>query len=61
MEVGVAKGSEFRNRWALWEADWKEFFVFVTREVRFDARREDFRGGKAVLVEDKERFVVDAA
>lgn len=63
VEVGVAKGSEFRKVCALWEAEWKEFFVFVTSEVRFDARREDFRGVKEVLVlEDmRDRFVVDAA
>jgi hypothetical protein len=65
LEVGVAKGSEYRNVWALWEAEWKELFVFVTRELKFDARREDFRGGgKAVLVllEDmRERSVVEAA
>jgi hypothetical protein len=61
-EVGVAKGSELRNVCALCEADWKEFFVFVTRDVRFDARREDFLGGKVLVVEDMSaRSVVDAA
>jgi hypothetical protein len=38
--------------------------VFVTRDVRFDARREDFRGSRAalVLVEDmRDRLVVEAA
>ena len=63
--VGEAKGSELRNVCALWEADWKEFFVLVTREVRFDARREDFLGGKRPLSGEldvmRERFVVDAA
>ena len=63
VEVGVANGSELRKVCALWEADWKEFLVFVTSEVRFDARRDDFRGGNGVLVLEvmRERFVVDAA
>jgi hypothetical protein len=65
LEVGVAKGSEYRNVWALWDADWKELFVFVTRELRFDARREDFRGGGnavlALLKDMRERSVVEAA
>lgn len=59
-EVGVANGSEFRNEC---EADWRLAFVFVTSEVRFECRREDLRGGRGVfvVVEARERFVVDAA
>ncbi len=56
----VAKGSEFKKEW---EADCRLFFVFVTREVRFDARREDLRGvrlGEEELVV-RDRFVVEAA
>jgi hypothetical protein len=55
VEEKLAKGSEFRKEW---EADWKLFLVFVTREVRFDARREALRGGK---VEGRVRLVVEAA
>lgn len=60
VEVGVENGSVFRKEW---EAAWREALVEVTREVRFDARREDFRGGRAVEleleVEERFRFVVD--
>jgi hypothetical protein len=39
--------------------------VFVTSELRFDARREDFRGGGkqglALLEDMRERSVVEAA
>jgi len=58
VEDGVANGSEYRKEC---EAFWKEFFVFVTREVRFEARREDLRGGKGLFVVERERLVVEAA
>ncbi len=55
----MAKGSEFRKEW---EADWRVFFVFVTREVRFEARREDLRsGGFELEGVVRGRFVVEAA
>ncbi len=35
--------------------------MLVTREVRFDAKREDLRGGKLETVVVSERSVVEAA
>jgi hypothetical protein len=54
VEEGVANGSESRK-------EWRPFFVVVTREERFDARREDLRSGKGLLVVLRDRLVVDAA
>lgn len=59
--VEVANGSEFKNECP---ADCKLAFVLVTREVRFECKRDDLRGGKAVVfvfVLERERFVVEAA
>jgi len=54
VKEGVANGSESRK-------EWRPFFVVVTREERFEARREDLRGGKGLLVVFRQRLVVDAA
>jgi len=54
VEEGVAKGSESRK-------EWRPFFVVVTSDEKFDARREDLRGGKGLFVVVRERLVVEAA